>query len=103
MIHLLAVGDPASLGGEPPPSFEVLHAASAEEAVEKLARNRRIDALLFLDAALAAETLALLAEDSAVSPPMFYSGPGPAPAGAAEVPPGDLFENLGLLYDAGCS
>ena len=100
MIHLLAVGDPDTSGFEPPPSFEVLHAATAEEAVEKLARNRRIDAVLFFDASLAAATLALLAEDRAAAPPMFYSGSDRAPEGVAEIPPGDLFESLALVCDA---
>jgi hypothetical protein len=74
VIHLLIVArdEPASLG--PPPDFEVLWAHSPDEAVEKLARNRRIDAVLFFDDATARETLRVLAAEGAGSPPLFGSG-----------------------------
>jgi hypothetical protein len=54
------------------PSIELLHAAELEEALDRLARNRRIDAVLLLLESDAARTVAqtVLEEDPA-APPMF--------------------------------
>ena len=58
------------------PSIEVLRARDLEETLEKLARNRRIDAVLILSAAEAPRiSEAVLAENPA-APPLF------APAGS---------------------
>jgi len=56
MLALLVVGpDPAALP-EAGSAIEILHAHGADEAVEKLGRNRRIDAVLVLPTADAAES-----------------------------------------------
>jgi hypothetical protein len=77
MITVLAVGERD--GAEKldrlaarDPSLELLHAADVEETVERLARNRRIDAVLLLVGAEAAREIArtVLEEDPA-GPPMF--------------------------------
>jgi hypothetical protein len=78
VIHVLVVGP---LSGEPgrlpesSSSVEVLHAHGPEDAVEKLARNRRIDAVLLLEADNASVARAIR-EDVLSPPPLF------APAGS---------------------
>jgi hypothetical protein len=52
------------------PSVEVLAARDAEDALEKLARNRRIDAVLLLAANAAAIACAIRAEDPG-APPLY--------------------------------
>ena len=83
MITILAVGPRDMLAGfvEPDPSVEVLVATDIEDALEKLARNRRVDAVLLLGpprdtAALAREIL----EEDPAGPPLF------APAAAGAIP-----------------
>ena len=80
-------------GLEAPPSFEVLRARSGEEALEKLARNRRIDAVLFADDVTARETIELLERDPSGSPPLFRAGPCGIP-GVIGLDPEDLFREL---------
>jgi hypothetical protein len=82
VLTVLVVGQepPADAGREPDSMIEVLHARDADEAVEKLGRNRRIDAVLLLEAAGAAETLAAIREDNPSPPPVFL------PPGAAPIP-----------------
>jgi hypothetical protein len=85
MITVLIVGprdraaelDAAATGS---PSIELLHAAELEEALDRLARNRRIDAVLLLFESGAARDVArtVLEEDPA-APPMF------APSVAGEI------------------
>lgn len=92
MIHLLVVDrDEGVL--DAPPSFELLRARTAEEAVEKLARNRRIDAVLFADDVAARETIELLDRDAAGSPPLFRAGPCDID-GVTGLDPEDLFRDL---------
>lgn len=63
------------------PSLELLHAEDVEEALERLSRNRRIDAvLLLLPPDRAAEVAALVAEEDSSAPPLF------APAATGTVP-----------------
>ena len=71
MISVLVVG---AVGAEEEPksSVEVLHAATADEAIEKLGRNRRIDAVLVLAPDPAAVVLAI-AEDVVAPPPLFVA------------------------------
>ena len=84
MITLLVVD--AGERGETPalaashPSVEILVAGGTEEALEKLARNRRIDAVLLLDGAQGRELAAVLREEDPSAPPLFAS------ASAGEVP-----------------
>jgi hypothetical protein len=74
MLHVLAVSRDGPRDLAAPASFEVLWAHSAEDAVEKLARNRRIDAVLFFDDATARETAGLLAGEGGAAPPLFQEG-----------------------------
>lgn len=77
MITVLVVGDRerardidrAAAGN---PSLELLHAADVEDALDRLARNRRIDAVLMvLDADEAARGARVLAEEDPAGPPIF--------------------------------
>ena len=80
MITVLVVGDLsrdfASLAADDP-SIEVLAAFDLEEALEKLARNRRIDAVLLAGVADPAGTAQAIHEEDPGAPPLF------APASAA--------------------
>ena len=85
MIHVLAVSADAPRDLAPPPSVEIVWARSAEDAIEKLARNRRIDAVLFFDEATERATAELLAAEGDASPPFFRAGAGgPEEAGAID-------------------
>jgi hypothetical protein len=83
MITLLVLGpshqEPA-FADFADPSVEILAAGSAEEALEKLARNRRIDAVLLLPASQARELAETLAEEDPSAPPLF------APASMGAIP-----------------
>jgi hypothetical protein len=83
MMTILVVGAPAaeaSRYAEAHPSVEILAAAGTEDALEKLARNRRIDAVLLLPGSGAGELAAELAEEDPSAPPLF------APASAGDIP-----------------
>ncbi len=83
MITILAVGDGAERlagFGAKHPSIEVVTADGAEDALERLARNRRIDAVLILAGPEAGETARLVREEDPGAPPLF------APAAAGEIP-----------------
>jgi hypothetical protein len=82
---LLVAPDPdrvADLGAQDS-SREILLASDAEEAVEKLARNRRIDAVLLLPFPAAAAAVAAIREELSPPPPLF----APASAGLEGVQP----------------
>lgn len=73
MITILAVAGPAehldaAFAGNP--SVEVLTARDPEEALERLARNRRIDAVL-LFGGRAAEAARLIREEDPGAPPLY--------------------------------
>ena len=74
MITVLVVGDSsrdfASLSADDP-SIEVLTASGTEEALEKLARNRRIDAVLLAGIADPAGTAQAIHEEDPGAPPLF--------------------------------
>jgi hypothetical protein len=54
------------------PSIELLHAAELEEALDRLARNRRIDAVLLLvDPGAAREIARTVLEEDPAAPPIF--------------------------------
>jgi len=81
VLALLVVGSvPAEALPEAGSAIEVLHAQGADEAVEKLGRNRRIDAVLILPTAGAVEIVAAIREDIVSPPPIFLA------AGAPEIP-----------------
>lgn len=96
MITVLVVS-PEGAGstlGQRNPSIEVLLAGGTEEALEKLGRNRRVDAVLLLtpDAAMISE---VIYEENPAPPPLY--APAPAPARVRELPAGapeELLERL---------
>jgi len=103
MYSILVVGSAERDAGELEgrlSSVEVLRARDAEDAVEKLGRNRRIDAVLRLqEEASSLETIAAIREDLPAPPPLFLA----VPAGAAvpdgvrpltPAPPGELLASL---------
>jgi hypothetical protein len=64
------------------PSLELLHAGDVEDALDRLSRNRRIDAvLLLLSSDRAAEAAALLREEDPSGPPLLAPAPPDPPAG----------------------
>jgi|KBSSwiStaDraftv2_1062776.scaffolds.fasta_scaffold02608_13 hypothetical protein len=77
MITILVLGGsnadpaPATAIATDDPSVEILSAGSAEEALERLARNRRIDAVLLLPGSPARELAETLAEEDPAAPPLF--------------------------------
>jgi len=82
MITILAVGSAAgtlATFGATHPSVEVVTADGAEDALERLARNRRIDAVLILAEPGAGETARLVREEDPGAPPLF------APAAAGKI------------------
>jgi hypothetical protein len=95
MLTILVVGqEPPPPSGRPDSAIEVMHARDAEDAVEKLGRNRRIDAVLILPPAGAAETLAAIREDNPSPPPVFLPAGTLPIEGARSLPAGtgDLVE-----------
>ncbi len=70
------------------PSLELLHAGDVEQALDRLARNRRIDAvLLLLEGEAAAEVVRTVLEEDPGAPPIFAAGsdlPGTRSLPAAE-------------------
>jgi hypothetical protein len=76
MITILAVG-PAlpqiSRFASSHPSVEIMTAGGVEEAIEKLARNRRIDAVLLLPGSPEREIAEAIREEDPASPPIFAS------------------------------
>jgi hypothetical protein len=74
MITILAVGeDAAQLAafGAGHPSVEIVASTGAEDALDRLARNRRIDAVLILEDAAAPEIAALILEEDPGAPPLY--------------------------------
>jgi hypothetical protein len=94
MITLLLVGSREDDSIAAPPSIELLRCASPDEALETLSRNRRIDAVLFLDGAAAAETAALLAEEGGSWPPLFQVGNSSLPGTVLPLDPASALEDL---------
>jgi len=56
------------------PSVEVLTAHGVEDTLEKLGRNRRIDAVLLLSGEDAPAIVAAIEEDNPAHPPLFQPG-----------------------------
>ena len=82
MISLLVVGDDESLerlAGHDP-SVEVLKASGVEDTLEKLGRNRRIDAVLILDREGSRAIVEGIRDDNPAHPPLFL------PEGLSAVP-----------------
>jgi hypothetical protein len=80
------------------PSIELLHAAELEEALDRLARNRRIDAvLLLLEADAAREIARTVLEEDPAGPPLFASATGGDIAGVLALPGSTAEELLGSI------
>ncbi|HZI66519.1 MAG TPA: hypothetical protein VFF17_08135 [Thermoanaerobaculia bacterium] len=103
MITLLVVGEPEDAGAldraaADKPSLELLHARDAEETLDRLARNRRIDAvLLLLPPNRSSEVAAILREEDPSSPPLFTAGAHEPPPGVrrlASMTPGEILDAL---------
>ena len=74
MITVLVVaGEGSELQGiqEGNPSLEILRARDIEETLEKLARNRRIDAVLLLVGEETARFAEAVLEENPAAPPLF--------------------------------
>jgi len=95
--------DLAALAGRDP-SVEILLAQGAEDAVEKLARNRRIDAVLLLAGEEAAGVVSAIREDNPAPPPLFLPEAAPSPLSGirrlAAEEPGRLIELLAASIEA---
>ena len=101
MISVLVVGKPgedlAKLEGEDP-SVEVLLAHGLEEALEKLARNRRVDAVLLDGGPETERIVQAIREDNPAHPPIFVPGiSGCLPPGVIALPGDGKRELLKLL------
>lgn len=106
MITILAVGAPErDLAGvfARSPSVEVVSARDVEEALEKLARNRRVDAVLLLDAASAAASARTILEEDPAAPPLYAPAMAGTFPGAQRLPdgsPDDLIAALAARLEA---
>jgi len=103
MITLLVVG-PRDRAAEldaaaaRSPSIELLHAAELEEALDRLARNRRIDAvLLLLESDTARAVAQTVLDDDPAAPPMFAPASGGEIAGVRVLPGRTGEELLGSI------
>ncbi len=105
MYSILVVGTPDSGGADLEgrlPSVEVLRARGAEDAVEKLARNRRIDAVLLLEEAAATrETISAIRDEHPAPPPLFVPVPpgSPPPEGVRPLTPGPAHDLLARIVE----
>jgi hypothetical protein len=87
VITILAVG-PGAEALASHPSVEIVAAHGAEEALERLARNRRIDAILLLEGSEALDTARLIAEEDPGAPPLFAALESGSAEGVRAVEPG---------------
>jgi hypothetical protein len=99
MISVLVVGGAdqvAELAGHDP-SVEVLTARGLEETLEKLGRNRRIDAVLLLEREGAGAIVEGIRDDNPAHPPLFAPASFPRIPGARVLTaeePGPLIDLL---------
>lgn len=82
MVTILVVAPRGLRIDKSAPDVELLYAETSDDAVEKLARNRRIDAVLVL-APGARHIVAAIQEENPVPPPLFVASDEPSvPEGA---------------------
>jgi hypothetical protein len=79
------------------PSVEVLMAHAVEDTLEKLGRNRRIDAVLLLCEKDARDVVAAIEEDNPAHPPLFQPAGPMAVPGARSLPAREPLELIDLL------
>jgi hypothetical protein len=102
MLSVLVVAPAEVSIPSPDPRIEILRAQDPEEAVEKLARNRRIDAILILNGARASGVIAAIRAENLAPPPVFVaSGSRPVPSGARPVAEDPALAIQELLRDMG--
>jgi len=82
---------------------EVVTARDVEDALEKLARNRRVDAVLLLDGASAAASARTILEEDPAAPPLYAPEeaggiPGAQPLSGSTA--GDLVTTLAARLEA---
>ena len=103
MITVLIVAEPGEAdaldrAAAGRPSLELLHAGDVEDALDRLSRNRRIDAvLLLLSADRAGEAAAILREEDPSGPPLLAPAPPDPPAGVQPLTAETLEELLEAL------
>jgi len=103
MITILAVGADAFAIAEaaaPDPAVEVLVSRDAEEALEKLARNRRIDAVLITEAVDIAGLAREIREEDPGAPPLYAPASSGSAPGVRALAAGSPEELLGALLRA---
>jgi len=87
MLSILVVGPFETEIAAPGPDIEILRARDAEDAVEKLGRNRRIDAVLILAESPALSVISAIEEENLAPPPLFVAtGAGPRASGLRPLP-----------------
>ncbi len=99
MWTVLVVASPEQKGRpaeEHNPSVEILHARGMEDALEKLGRNRRIDAVLLAAGSENRQIARSIREDNPAPPPLFVPQGEPIP-GARNLPARELPDLLNLL------
>ena len=79
------------------PSVEILAAHGVEDALEKLARNRRIDAVLLLAGQENPSVAGAIRDDNPAHPPLFGAAGQPAAEGVRPLPAAKPAELLDLL------
>jgi hypothetical protein len=79
------------------PAVEVLLAHGVEDALEKLGRNRRIDAVLLLAGEANSEIVGAIRDDNPAHPPLYRPAGQPAPDGVGTLPASGPAELLDLL------
>jgi hypothetical protein len=103
MITVLVVGPRETTGdldsaASRNPSIELLHAADLEAALDRLARNRRIDAVLLLvESGAAREIAETVLEEDPAAPPVFVPGDARELAGVHSLSgstPEELLESI---------
>jgi hypothetical protein len=88
--------EPEDLAGRHP-SVEVLTAHGVEDALEKLARNRRIDAVLLLAGEANPAIVDAIRDDNPAHPPLYRPAGQPAPEGVRSLPAGPPADLLDLI------
>ena len=100
MISVLVVGkqgqDLEELGRRYP-SVEVLAAHGVEDALEKLGRNRRIDAVLVLAGEENPAIVDAIREDNPAHPPLYLPAGQPVLEGVRSLPAGPPADLLDLI------
>jgi hypothetical protein len=98
VITILVVGGSADAESfSPDASIEVLRARDAGQAVERLARNRRIDAILLLSGERNGSILGEIADQELSPPPVYAPRIQGVPSGARPLEGVGLADFLGAI------